>query len=60
MFWRTNRHAEMLAAIAGLNVRVAAMESAILMLIDHVEALEQRPRVAHVLNAWPADGRHVQ
>jgi hypothetical protein len=44
--------------VAELIVRVATLERAVLTLCDHVEALEQCPRVAAVLdeNDQAADG----
>ena len=61
MFWRSkNANAEMLAAIARLEQRMADIEGAICVICDHVEAVEvelKRPRVARVIQAWPADGR---
>jgi hypothetical protein len=60
MFWRTNRNAEMLAAIARLEQRMYDIEGAICIICDHVEAVEvelRRPRVARVIPQWPADGR---
>jgi hypothetical protein len=60
MFWRS-RNAEMLAAIARLEQRMCDIESAICVICDHVEALEQQQqkrRVARVvIPQWPADGR---
>jgi hypothetical protein len=64
MFWRrrTKHDTELIAAaLLDLNGRVATLEQAVLTLCDHVEALEQKPRVARVLqNTWPVDGKAIQ
>lgn len=53
MFWRTNRNAEMLAAIARLERRVADIEDAVIVLCGHVEVLEEKPaRIADLLEKW--------
>jgi hypothetical protein len=58
MFWRNKKQKEMAAAIATLEVRVYALECAVLSLCDHVEALE-RPRIVRVLDEHqaPLDGQ---
>jgi hypothetical protein len=59
MFWRS-RNAEMLAAIARLEQRMCDIESAICVICDHVERLEQqqrKPRAVCVLPQWSPDVR---
>jgi hypothetical protein len=56
MFWRTNKHAQMLAAIARLERRVADIEDAVIVICNHGEALEEKPaRIAHLLEKWMPD-----
>jgi hypothetical protein len=58
MFWRSRKQEEQAAAIATLTVRMEVLERAVLILIDHVEALEQRrPPIARVLDEFRPDGR---
>jgi hypothetical protein len=58
MFFRKKQTGEFAAAIATLEVRVYALECAVLSLCDHVEALQQRrPPIARVLESWQAEGR---
>jgi hypothetical protein len=53
MFWRTNKNAEMLAAVGRLERRVADIEDAVIVLCDHIEILEAKPaRIAALLSKW--------
>jgi hypothetical protein len=58
--WRSKHNAELIAAaLLDLNTRIATIEQALVIIVDHVEQLEaqRKPRVAKVLPTWPADGR---
>jgi hypothetical protein len=60
MFWRTNKNAEMLAAIERLDRRMAEVEGAIVVIAEHVEVLEEKAeaqpkRIARLLEGWKPD-----
>jgi hypothetical protein len=58
MCWfRTNKNAEMLAAIHRLERRMCDIEGAIVVICDHIEALEEKAeaqpkRIANLLERW--------
>jgi hypothetical protein len=55
MLWRTNKNAETLLAIQRLERRFADIEGAIVVICDHVEALEAKPAIARLLQQWTPD-----
>jgi argininosuccinate lyase len=59
MWWRRrSRNDELIAAaLLDLNARVATIEQALVIIVDHIEQLEaqRKPRVARVIPQWPAD-----
>jgi hypothetical protein len=58
MFWRrrSKQNIELIAALTALHLRTEALEAAVVTIIEGLEQ-QQKPRVARVIQAWPADGR---